>query len=68
MLDYERLHRIIRESGFTLGEIAIACGINRQNLYKKLNGEREFKITEYEKLCACLDISPSTLLVSETEL
>ena len=67
MLDHEKLHSAVRESGLTLGEIASNCGTNRQNLYKKLNGEREFRLSEYERLCACLNLSLTTLLSDEVE-
>nr|MBQ4454721.1 helix-turn-helix transcriptional regulator [Clostridia bacterium] len=67
MLDYEKLHKLIRESDLTLGEIASDSGINRQSLYKKINGEREFRLSEYERLCRCLGLDVSELFVREDD-
>lgn len=37
--------------------IAESMGISRQSLYHKMNGEREFKVSEVSKLCCILRLT-----------
>lgn len=68
MLDYEKIHDAIRNSGIKFGEIAEACGISRHSLYKKVNGERAFKFSEYELLCNCLGVDIGEFVIDEADL
>ena len=54
--DYVKLHRTLKENGGAISDIAQICGLSRSTLYKKLNGEREFKVSEYIMLCKYLKI------------
>ena len=68
MLDYEKLHEAIRNSGIKFGEIANACRMSRHSLYKKVNGERAFKFAEYELLCRCLGVAIGEFVINESDL
>lgn len=63
MIDYECLHRKIRESKKTFIEIAKECDISRDALYTKVNGERDFKLQEFVKLCNCINAEMKELLI-----
>lgn len=68
LINYDLLHELIRNSNKTFKELAKECGISREALYKKVNGEREFKLLEYVRLCISLEIGFALLLtVMETE-
>ena len=56
ILNYELLQGLIRNSQKTFKSIALECGISRDALYTKVNGEREFRLPEYIKLCNALGI------------
>ena len=69
LINYDLLHELIRNSNKTFKELAKECGISREALYKKVNGEREFKLLEYVRLCISLEIGFTLLLtVMETEI
>ena len=53
----EMLKGKIRESGMTVTAIAFKCGVTRESLYKKLNGETEFKASEIVKLTNILRLT-----------
>ena len=68
LINYQLLHELIRNSNKTFTEIAKSCGISRDALYTKVNGEREFKLMEYIRLCGTLGVSLNLLLtIMETE-
>ncbi len=68
LINYDLLHELIRGSNKTFTEIAKECGISRDALYTKVNGDREFKLLEYVRLCFTLGISLTLLLrIMETE-
>lgn len=68
LINYDLLHELIRNSNKTFKELAKECGISREALYKKVNGEREFKLLEYVRLCISLEIGFTLLLtVMKTE-
>ncbi len=56
ILNYELLQGLIRNSQKTFTCIALECGISRDALYTKVNGEREFRLPEYIRLCNSLGI------------
>ncbi len=68
LINYDLLHELIRGSNKTFKEIAKDCNISREALYKKVNGEREFKLLEYVRLCFSLGIGLTILLkIMETD-
>lgn len=53
----ESLQEKIANSGYKLKAIANYLGISREGLYKKLNGESEFKASEIAKLIELLNLT-----------
>ncbi|WP_035790239.1 helix-turn-helix domain-containing protein [Butyrivibrio sp. FC2001] len=64
-VDYELLHSIIKKSNIPITKLAECCGISRYAFYKKINGEGEFKITEYIRLCETLGIDIMDTITKE---
>ena len=62
VFDYEKLHETLRTIDTPISELAKMCGLSRSGLYKKLNGEREFRISECIMLCKILKISVDDLV------
>lgn len=62
VFDYEKLHETLRRIDTPISELAKMCGLSRSGLYKKLNGEREFRISECFILCKILKISVHDLV------
>lgn len=62
IFDYEKLHEKLRKIDTPISDLAKMCGLSRSGLYKKLNGEREFRVSEYMMLCRALGISSSDLI------
>ncbi len=62
ILNYELLHENIRKSSKSFTQIARECGISRDALYTKVNGDREFKVLEYALLCKALGLQFNDLL------
>lgn len=62
VFDYEKLHKTLREIDTPISELAKMCGLSRSGLYKKLNGEREFRVSECIMLCKILKISIDDLV------
>ena len=60
--DYEKLHETLRNIDTPIAELARKCGLSRSGLYKKLNGEREFRVSECIMLCKILKISVDDLV------
>ena len=52
MVRYPILYREIRESEFTVADIATCLGITQKSLYNKLNGKTEFTWSE---VCAIIE-------------
>lgn len=44
-------------SRITITSIAKEMGFSRQTLYKKMNGEREFKVSEVSRICDILRLT-----------
>ncbi len=60
-INYTKLHDIVKKSGLSMMKIAYALGLSREGLYKKLNGENDFKVTEFRNLCEVLGVKEETL-------
>ena len=56
ILNYELLQGLIRNSKKSFTCIELECGISRDALYTKVNGERDFRLPEYINLCNSLGI------------
>lgn len=56
-MDLKYLNDKINEINIPIKTIADKMGISRQTLYLKMNGEREFKASEIEKLCGILRLT-----------
>lgn len=56
-MDLEKLNEAIEKSGISITFIADAMNISRQQLYKKLAGETEFKVSEVNCLFNILKLS-----------
>lgn len=56
-MDLKYLNDKINEINIPIKTIADKMGISRQTLYLKMNGEREFKTSEIEKLCGILRLT-----------
>lgn len=61
MKEYNKLLGRIKECGFTQQEVAKRMGISAVTLGRKLNGVKDFKIAEIEKLSTILEIPVSKL-------
>lgn len=62
MTNKTELEVAIIRSGLSKKEIAQHLGITRTTLYKKINNEREFKVSEIEKLSRLLSIDDKNLV------
>lgn len=51
------LNEKINEIKIPITTIAEKMGISRQSLYLKMNGQREFKASEIEKICGILRLT-----------
>ncbi len=65
MINYSVLHDEIKQSGMTIKSIADCIGVSREGLYKKLNGESDFRLSEFLKLCSTLNIKKEQVLFSD---
>nr|UVY38448.1 MAG: BetR domain protein [Bacteriophage sp.] len=55
------------EKGFTQSTLAIAIGISEMSLSRKINGLREFRLSEACKICEVLDIeNPAQIFFAKT--
>lgn len=57
MTDVEELGVEIAKSGLKISHIAERLGLSREGLYKKLNGETEFKASEIMQMKTILRLS-----------
>lgn len=53
----ERLKKAIEESGLPISFIAKKLSITREGLYKKINGDTEFKASEIVNISGILQLS-----------
>lgn len=61
-MNVNRLRAKITERGETQKSVAAALGISENSLSRKLNGSREFKLSEALKICGFLHIeNPSEI-------
>lgn len=56
-MDINYLTRKIDEINIPVSTIAEKMGISRTTFYRKLNGEREFQISEIEAICDILRLT-----------
>ena len=61
MAETNKLKGRIVEKGFTVTRLAETIGLSRQSLGKKLNGLREFSVSEILSLCEVLGITRSEI-------
>lgn len=57
MTDSEALNKVIENSGLKLTFIARALKLSREEFYKKLNNQTEFKASEIVKMQEILNLS-----------
>ena len=57
MTDTVQIRTYIQDSGLKLGHVARVLGISDSTLRQKLNNEREFKVSEAERLAALLELT-----------
>lgn len=60
----EKLMEKIKEKDLSISECARQIGISRQSFEQKLNGEREFKISEVARMCKILNIKVNSEFTS----
>lgn len=60
MTDFERLRKIIKDSGFKLDFVASEIGLTASGLYEKFQRGNEFKPSQIVKLCELLRIDEET--------
>ena len=63
IIDFDYLHEMINKSGMTMVEISKKCEISRHSLYQKINGEREFRVYEWYRLCKVIGIGIEVLKI-----
>ncbi|WP_455258109.1 toxin-antitoxin system, antitoxin component, Xre family protein [Peptoniphilus asaccharolyticus] len=56
-MNLDLLNKKINDSGLTITFIANTLGISRQQLYKKLSGESEFKVSELNEVFDILKLN-----------
>lgn len=66
-MDANRLRAKMAEKGVTQGETARAVKMSENSLSRKLKGEREFRLSEVERLCEYLGIdNPAPIFLPKT--
>ena len=56
-MDLNYLSKKIEEINIPISTIADKMGISRTTFYKKLNGERDFQVSEIESICDILRLT-----------
>ncbi len=56
-MNLEYLNDRIKLSRIPISAIAEGIGLSRQSLYQKMNGKREFKSSEVNKICEMLRLT-----------
>ena len=56
-MDLNYLSKKIEEINIPISTIADKMGISRTTFYKKLNGERDFQVSEIESICGILRLT-----------
>ena len=56
MVDLNKLKNAIKDSGIKVGFIAEKLGLSRGGLYKKMNGQNEFLLSEVATLTSILQL------------
>ena len=55
--NYQKLRGLIREKGYTQGDVAEAIGITAGTFSDKINNKATFSTNEVDSICRMLDIS-----------
>lgn len=58
MVNYDLLRECIRKSGLRISYICERLQLSREAFRLKMNGSREFKVSEMVVLCDLLELSP----------
>jgi len=58
MTDIKLLQGVVSESGISITRLAKKMQLSREGLYKKLNGETEFKVSEIDSITEALWTAP----------
>jgi len=58
LVNYDLLRECIRKSGLRISFICDRLGLSREAFRLKMNGSREFKVSEMKILCDVLELSP----------
>ena len=58
LVNYDLLRECIRKSGLRISYICERLHISREAFRLKMNGSREFKVSEMKILCDLLELSP----------
>ena len=58
MVNYDLLRECIKKSGLRISYICERLHISREAFRLKMNGSREFKVSEMKILCDLLELSP----------
>lgn len=56
MLDVNLLRAEMARKGKTQTDLAKIIGISQNSMSRKMNGSREFKLSEVVRICECLEI------------
>lgn len=56
MVDAEKLVEAICQSGYTISSFAVALGMNRSTLWRKINGKSAFNLDEVQKALSLLNV------------
>lgn len=57
-MNYKKLKAIIVERGLTQTSVAKKMGISKNSLWAKVNGRSDLTISEAQKLCDILTLTP----------
>lgn len=58
MVNLDLLRDYIRKSGLRISFICERLGLSRESFRLKMNGSREFKVSEMKTLCDLLELAP----------
>lgn len=58
MVNYDLLRECIKKSGLRISYICERLHLSREAFRLKMNGSREFKVSEMKILCDLLELSP----------
>lgn len=62
MTNTKKLRGSMSEHGYNLSTLAKAMGLSRPTMRSKIEGNKDFKVSEIKTLCALLEIKPADVL------